>query len=323
MTNTTSFKIGIYTHPSTPISSVAGVWDIFTVAKQLVEPEYQLSISLIGSGHFSQHVNSPICVYPEATLEKTEYDLIIISALGPIPKKGIDFDIDLKSWIRKCSDNGAAIATVCTGAFLLASTGLLDQRRATTHWKMASRFREQFPKVELRIENMLTHDGSFFCSGGAYAFQDLCVYLIETYFGKTAAKACSELLMIDLTTRSQLAFAGFQALKLHNDRQVLAVQNWLEDNLVNGQTVDEIASQFNMSSRNLIRRFKSATNETPSAYIQKLKIEQAKYLLMSNDQTIDSIAYEVGYQDVQYFRALFKRICGMTPSQFRSNKEQS
>jgi transcriptional regulator GlxA family with amidase domain len=302
------------------VSSVAGVWDIFSIAKQLLTSDTTLKLSLIGRNHFSQQTNSPISLSPSELPENTDYDLIIITALGPIPKKGITFDPALISWLKSNSDKGAAIASVCTGAFLLASTGLLNQRRATTHWTMAAQFKQQFPSVELRTENMLTHDGSFFCSGGAYAFQDLCLYLIETFFGRELAETCSSLLMIELGTRSQLTFSGLQALKVHSDEQILNAQNWLEDNLDSSESVDEIASHFNMSTRNFVRRFKAAVNETPSSYIQKLRVEKAKYLLESSNLTIDAIALKAGYQDTQYFRTLFKKISGMTPSQFRESK---
>lgn len=323
MTNKTkykTFKVGIYIHPSSPVSSVTGVWDIFSLAKQLIAPETDLQLSLIGTKHFSQYPNSPISLSPTSSLESSDYDLIIITALGPIPKNGIEFAPTLVDWLKECANNGAAIASVCTGAFLLASTGLLNHRKATTHWKMASQFKIQYPNVELRIESMLTHDGSFFCSGGAYAYQSLCLYLIDTYFGRELAETCSSLLMIELNTKSQLTFAGLQALKAHDDSAIISIQNWLEDNLEKIPSIDTIATHFNMSSRNFVRRFKTATNETPSNYIQRLRIERAKFLLQSGNETIDSICYQVGYQDVQYFRTLFKKISGMTPSEFRLSK---
>lgn len=318
-TNCKVFKIGIYAHPSAPISSVAGVWDIFNLVKQLASNTREIQLALIGGKHFSQADGAPISLYPSTSPDSADYDLIIIAALGPIAKDGMSFDPQLLSWVKRCSNNGAAIASICTGAFLLASTGLLDKRKATTHWKMASVFKTQFPEVELRVENMLTHDGTFFCSGGAYAFQDLCLYLVDHFFGRGLAQACSELLMIDLNTRSQLTFSGLQALKVHNDKRILMVQNWLEDKLGENLSIEEVAKHFSMSSRNLVRRFKSATNEVPSNYIQKLRVEKAKSLLQSKHETIESIAYQVGYQDIQYFRQLFKKTSGMTPSQFRQS----
>lgn len=314
------FKLGIYAHPTTPISSIAGIWDIFSVAKKLSATDLDIEISIIGTTHFSQYEKAEISLNPSTPIKDTNYNLIIIAGIGPIPEEGVRFNPKIISWLKECSNNGGAIASVCTGAFLLASTGFLDHRKATTHWSAAGQFKDQFPKVKLSIENMLTHDGPFFCSGGAYAFQDLCVYLIDSFFGRALAETCASLLMIELTKRSQLTFAGLQALKIHNDKQILSIQNWLEDNLNSSENINEIATRFNMSPRNFVRRFKAATNEVPSNYIQKLRIEKAKYLLESSTKTIDTIAYSVGYQDVQYFRRLFKKISGMTPSNFRYSK---
>lgn len=319
-TENSFFTVGIYTHPSAPTSSVAGLWDIFSMCARLLPEDTRLMTTLVGPAHCSQSNNSPIHIFPCEEVGEKQYDLLIIAGLGPVPEGGFEFDEALISWLKDCKDKGSAIASVCSGAFLLADTGMLDKRKATTHWQYAALFRQQFPKVDLQIESMLTHDGHLFCSGGAYAFQDLCLYLIETFFSRALAEACSKLLMIDLAARSQLTFAGLQALKGHNDEQVLSIQNWMESNLTSINSIEELAERFNMSSRNLVRRFKVATNETPSSYMQKLRIEKAKHLLQSSKQNIETIASQVGYLDQQYFRTLFKKLCGLTPNQFRQNK---
>ena len=197
----------------------------------------------------------------------------------------------------------------------MAETGLLKNRRATTHWATAAQFRSSYPMVDLQIDSMITHDGPFFCSGGAYAYQDLCLYLLEYFFGSALADNCSKLLLIDRAQRTQLMYAGVQGLKQHQDKLIL------ESHLTQASSIEAIAKHFNMSNRNLVRRFKLATNEAPSHYLQKLRVERSKHYLQSSDKSIEEICESVGYQDTQYFRTLFKRLCGMTPSQYRSSKK--
>ncbi|KZY38076.1 hypothetical protein A3752_14450 [Oleiphilus sp. HI0081] len=290
------------------------------MCSQLLANDIQLTTSLVGPSHSSINSSTPIRISPTEDIGQKHYDLVIIAPLGPVPTNGFDFDDALIQWLVDSQRKRGAVASVCTGAFLVAATGLLDQRRATTHWKYASQFRQQFPLVDLQIDSMLTHDGTLFCSGGAYAFQDLCLYLIETFFSRSLAEACSRLLMIDLSERSQLRFAGIQALKEHSDEHIIGIQNWMEDHLDSFDSIEELANRFNMSSRNQVRRFKTATDETPSSYLQKLRIEKAKHLLQTGSQNIEAIAGNVGYQDIQYFRTLFKKLCGQTPKQFRQSK---
>jgi transcriptional regulator GlxA family with amidase domain len=220
-------------------------------------------------------------------------------------------------WLKQQAERGAVIASACSGAFLLAETGLLKGREATTHWQLADRFRRRYPKVQLQIDRLLIDGEDYLCAGGTSAHQDLALYLIEKFGSKALAKACARMMLIDNSKRDQAPFVSFRGSKSHGDQSILKVQQWLDKNFRGKVVVKELARMSGLNERTFLRRFRKGTGEAPLEYVQRMRIEQAKQLLAGSEQQLDQITRSVGYEDVSSFRRLFKQIVGMSPTVYR------
>ncbi|MDX1452734.1 MAG: helix-turn-helix domain-containing protein [Oleiphilaceae bacterium] len=212
---------------------------------------------------------------------------------------------------------GTHLAAMCTGAFVLAEAGLLDGRMATTHWFFSEIFAQRYPKVALQSDRVVTDDGNIQCSGGATGGNDLLLYLLRKYGSAELANECAKKLLVDTRERSQNPYMSFQAPRQHEDQLVHKVQDWVEQHLAERMTLERIAREYNTSVRQLIRRFKAATQMPPGTYIQNLRLERAKEQLECSDQQIDKIAYKVGYEDSNAFRRVFGERIGLSPSAYR------
>lgn len=245
-------------------------------------------------------------------------DLIIIPAIDGDLRKGLEENKDFIPWITNQYKAGAEVASLCVGAFLLASTGLVRNKKCATHWVAANEFRKMFPDVNLVTERVVTDENGIYTSGGAYSYLTLILYLIEKYAGRAAAVFCAKIFAIDIDRESQSPFMMFSGQKDHEDDAIKKAQNYIEDHFHEKITVDELASMFSLSRRNLERRFKKATSNTVVEYIQRVKIEAAKMSLESSRENVNEVMYKVGYTDTKAFRTTFKKLTGISPIQYRT-----
>lgn len=250
-----------------------------------------------------------------ASIQKT--DLIIIPAVDGDLKEAIEKNKTFLPWITDKYQKGSEVASLCLGAFLLASTGLIDGKKCATHWMSAAEFRKMFPQVELLPDRILTDENGIYSSGGAFSYLNLILYIIEKYAGRAAAIFCAKMFAIDIDRDSQSPFMMFSGHKDHEDEPVKKAQLFIEDNFQNKITVDELASMFSLSRRNLERRFKKATSTTVVEYLQRVKVEAAKKSLESKKKNINEVMYDVGYTDVKAFRTIFRKITGLSPLEYR------
>lgn len=250
-------------------------------------------------------------------------DLIIIPAVDGDMQKALQQNAELIPWLVKQYAAGAEIASLCLGAFLLASTGLLDGRRCATHWLAENAFRMMFPQVELVTERIITDEKGLYSSGGAFSYLNLILYLIEKFAGRDIAILTAKVFAVELDRENQLAFTIFQGQKEHEDDHVKKAQEFIETNYQDKISVDQLADMFFLGRRNFERRFKKATNNTVAEYIQRVKVEAAKKSFETSRKHINEIMYEVGYSDVKAFRTTFKKITGLSPLEYRNkyNKE--
>ncbi|NRF39307.1 GlxA family transcriptional regulator [Pedobacter foliorum] len=249
-------------------------------------------------------------------VEKT--DLIIIPAIDGEISGAIEQNKDFVPWIVKQYNGGAEIASLCLGAFLLASTGLLKGKKCATHWLAENDFRRMFPDVSLVTEKIITDENGIYSSGGAFSYLNLILYLIEKYAGREIAVLSAKVFAIELDRENQLSFTIFQGQKEHEDESVKKIQEFIENNFQEKITIDQLASMQAIGRRNLERRFKKATSNTIVEYIQRVKMEAAKISLESSRENINEVMYKVGYTDNKAFRTTFKRITGLSPIQYRS-----
>lgn len=262
--------------------------------------------------------DGPIHIKPDTAIHSIrKTDLIFIPTTGLHLDDVVTHYAPMIPWLRRWHERGASIAAVCTGVGLVAATGMLDGRRATTHWALADRFRALYPKVKWQPEVMVTEDRGFYCGGGVHAAMDLSLYLVEKFCGHEVAMQSAKAMLIE-TPRSWQAGFGIVPLKTeHSDDAISGAQEWLHQNFHRTFPLETPARRVGMSLRNFVRRFKQATGDSPLAYLQKLRISAAKRLLESDHRTVQEISGAVGYQDVAFFRNLFQRHTGVSPVIYR------
>lgn len=249
---------------------------------------------------------------------RKKYDLLILPGFTSEMNKPIELNKELISWLKKQHErNGTELASMCTGAFLLAETGLLEGKKCTSHWAFESDFRKRYPNVKFMPEYITTDDQGFYTSGGAYSSLNLILYLIEKFAGAETSVWLSKVFQLDKDRQSQKPFVIFHKQKSHADPTIGAVQDYVEKHYGESLSIKLLAEQFACSRRNFIRRFKEATGNTPNEYIQRVRIEAAKRLLETSTQRIGEIMQLSGYQDSRSFRLLFKKFTGYTPSEYR------
>ena len=256
-------------------------------------------------------------IHPENLHDIKKASLVIMPAVGysDILVKDNEALID---WVTAQYKAGAEIATMCSGAFLLAATGLLEGRACSTHWKLADNFRRLYPNVNLLADKLITAEKGIYTNGGAYSFLHLILFLVEKYFDRQTAIYCSKILQIDMDRTSQSPFVIFQTQKNHGDEVVGKAQTYIEENLAGKISFEELASRLAVSRRNFDRRFIKATGNTPVEYLQRVKVELAKRTLEKGRKTIFEVMNDVGYADDKAFREVFKKITGLSPLDYRA-----
>ena len=257
---------------------------------------------------------------PDVILEDAgPSDLIIIPSLSGDMMSATFLNKEYAGWIVRQHRSGAAVASLCTGAFLLAFSGLLKGRLCTTHWAYANEFRHHYPSVTLVDERVITDQQGLYSSGGSNAYWNLLLHLVEKYTDRAMAIRAAKYFVIDMGREVQSPFIIFHGLKDHPDDLVRKAQENIESNYRDRMTVDQLADSCHLTRRTFERRFKKATRHSVFEYIQRVRMEAAKQKLEMGRQTVQNIMYEVGYVDIQTFRDVFKEITGMTPLEYRNN----
>ena len=272
-------------------------------------------------GHLQQvsMKNGLFRVCPDSLLpDVPRTDLIIIPSVHGDKQKIVADNRALLSWIVEQYKGGAAVASLCIGAFLLAGTGLLEGKSCTTHWAMADEFRKMYPTVHLLEEKIITDNDNIYTSGGAYSWLNLVLYIVEKFAGRDIAVTCAKGFQIDMQRSSQSPFTIFSGQKEHEDLPIKKAQEFIEKNLHSRLTVDGLASLVTLSRRNLERRFKKATGNTVMEYVQRVKMEAVKKSLESSRLGVGEAMDKVGYSDPKAFRMIFKKVTGLSPIQYRN-----
>jgi transcriptional regulator GlxA family with amidase domain len=246
-----------------------------------------------------------------------ETDLIFVPAAWLSIDGVVELNAPIVRWLKQRSDRGVAVASVCSGVGLVAAAGLLDGKRATTHWGLAERFRQKYPRVKWMPELMVTEDRGFYCGGGVNASLDLSIYLVERFCGHEIAMQTAKALLIETRRAWQSGFAIIPLKTDHRDDAISSAQEWMHKNFAKTFSLEDPARCIGMSVRNFVRRFKQATGDSPLVYLQKLRIAAAKRMLESHHRSMQEVSDAVGYQDIAFFRALFQRHTGVSPSAYR------
>lgn len=309
------------------LSSIVGSYKLFTRANdyyQIKKNKKLFTIQLVGVSKSVEFYDGLFVVKPHAnlaTIKKT--NLIIIPSLNHNYQQALKRNKTAVDWIKQQYNAGSEVASICTGAFLLASSGLLNNQRCSTHWSAENDFKHLFPEVKLEADRIITDENGLYTNGGAYSFLNLITYLIEKYYDRNTALYCTKVFQIEPDRDTQSEFIIFSGQKMHNDETIKKAQNFIEKNIQEKISVDSLSKKFALSRRNFDRRFISATANTPVEYMQKVKMEAAKRQLENSSASVEEIMYRVSYTDNKAFRTVFKKVTGLTPLEYRNkyNKE--
>jgi transcriptional regulator GlxA family with amidase domain len=306
----------------TSLSNIEATYKMFSMVNQTLDRMKKaplFKIQLVGLSKETALSNGLFTIKPELTFDEvTKTDLIIIPAVHGDINKVLSDNGAFTPWIIKQYKTGAEVVSLCIGAFILASTGLLKGRDCTTHWLMADDFRKMFPDVNLMPYKIITDECGIYTSGGAYSSLNLLLYLVEKFAGRDMAINTSKIFEIDIERNSQSLFIIFHGQKDHEDDVIKKAQEFIEHNYQDKITVDNLASMLAISRRHLERRFKKATSNTVVEYMQRVRIEAAKMSLETIRENVNEVMYNVGYTDTKAFRMIFKKITGLSPVEYRN-----
>lgn len=319
--------VSILVPESAVLAAIDDPRHVFSMVNSLYENDGKppvFRIKLVGLQKEIKLHNNSFSVHTDAFLDDVKKtDLIFIPAFSGDLRTALEINKDFIPWIIEQRKKGAEVVSLCVGAFMLAKTGLLDGRKCSTHWRAADEFREMFPEVDLQTDKIITEEQGIYTSGGATSYWYLLLYLVEKFTDRETAIMTSKVFAIDIKRDSQSQFIMFKGQRTHTDEDIKKAQKIIENNFQERITIDELSSKCALSRRSLERRFKKATNNTVSEYIQRVKIEAAKKSLETSRKNITEVMFDVGYSDTKAFRGTFKKITGMTPFDYRNkyNKE--
>ncbi|MFD2872197.1 GlxA family transcriptional regulator [Mucilaginibacter ximonensis] len=259
------------------------------------------------SGYPIQSLRSPIA-----------QDLVFIPAFNAVDiAQAIQENYGFIPWLQQQYQSGAELACVCTGAFLLGATGLLNGKTATTHVDASEAFAQAFPQVKLQVDKVVTGDERLYTSGGSTSSFHLMLHLLQKHCGREIAVRIAKMFSIDMDREQQTYFSTFSPVQAHNDELVAMAQQSIESSYHNAGTIEELIKEIPGSRRNIARRFKLVTGITPIEYLQKTRIEAAKRLLIQTNQQMTEVMINSGYSDPKAFRKIFRKTVGMTPTGYR------
>lgn len=316
--NPAVLEIGLLVYPGAQTAAVHGLTDLFALANRIGLEQQSEQLPQLRISHWS--VGSPGATPQRGYDSLPEADsrlgaIVIPPSLNDMPS-GQDAQV-LADWIRVCHGQGATVGSICLGAFLLAVTGLLDGRKATTHWTHADELREQFPLVNVETDKPIIDDGDIITTGGLMAWAEIGLRLVDRLLGPSIATRTARYLMVEHSDSAQACGSNFAPILAHGDAAVLKVQHWLQANGAVDVSLPAMAAQAGLEERTFLRRFRAATGLKPTEYCQHVRVGKAREMLEFTNGTVDHIAWTVGYQDPGAFRATFRKITGLSPSEYR------
>jgi len=305
-------------------SAITGVTDLFGLAGvtwnliEGTEPKRAFSVRIASKD--GQPINCINGLQLGAHLsfdDIDQADAIIIPTIGGPIDEVLNDTPELQALLKRANEQGWTIAGNCTGNFLLAEAGILNDKTATTHWGFKEQFQQRYPQIELKADQLITRSDNIYCAGGGLAWFDLGLHIIERQIGFEAALQTAKAFVIDYRRDTQLSYSLMRLAKPHKDDLVREAQAWLEHHYAEQFTVEDLAERFSISKRTLIRRFNAALEMPPNTYVQSLRIEAAQKLLEETERTVDVVMNDVGYEDASSFRRLFRKKTGLTPTEYR------
>lgn len=321
-------QIVILLYPGVALGQLTGMAEIFRFANELaryLDPgaateRYQVRFYQFGAG--ADYQADALHIACDTSLPAQIDALLIPGSYAHQPAELAEVTALFRrhsAWFRQLTAAGTLIGAGCNGSFALAATGLLNAGEATTCWFLSEYFQHLFPQVKLTPEVTVCRSGRCFTAGATSAYLQLCLQLITEFDGSRFSRQLAKIMLVEPALQSQAPFMSVQQMVSHQDERVAAVQLYLRKHLAEPLDLQQLAQRFAMSGRTLIRRFKSATGDTPMAWLQKLRIDKAKSLLETTLLPLEQLTQQVGYEDVSSFRKLFQQHTQMTPKAYRDH----
>ena len=318
MSHKDTIEIGLVVYEKAQMAAVLGLTDLLTVASKLAAKRQDTTDLPLQVSHWEI---SGVKQQPKRTFSSNLDSVGRLTAViipptleAPIAKQAAEPWLE---WLKEQHSTGMILSSVCAGAFLLGETGLLSKRKATTHWGYTEDFKQRFPDVELDVDRIIIEDGDIVTAGGAMAWTDLGLRMIDRFLGSQVMNETARALLIDPSRREQCYYSAFSPILTHGDAAILKVQHWLQKTEAQDIDLSTLANCAQLEERTFLRRFHKATGMTSTEYVQRLRIGAAKDFLQFSSSPVEQIAWKVGYSDVSAFRKIFKRIVGLTPSEYR------
>jgi transcriptional regulator GlxA family with amidase domain len=312
--------------PDAVVSTLSGLFDVMNAFAYMdllpagAPAPFRVEIVGEAAGPLGLASGVPVTVQRAvAGIEATDIVIVPSVLLGPGGWQTGRYPA-LVDWLRAMHDRGAVLCSACSGIFLLAETGLFDGRDATVHFVYAGEFATTFPAVRIHPERVLVISGrreELVTSGASMTWHDLVLYLIARFAGATAAQTVARSFALQWHQDGLTPYIVFQGKRDHGDGDIHSAQQWLDSHSSVASPVEVMVKRSRLAERTFKRRFTSATGLTPIAYVQRLRIEDAKRRLERTEAAIDEISWQVGYEDPAFFRRLFKRTTGLAPGAYR------
>ncbi len=315
-------KIGILAYEDCTASMILGVLDILAFANSQHKSKKGkdlFEIEIISETGKPVNSFSKFPIQAQRSIKtKFQYELLYVPGFVGDLEGLLLKEKKLINWLKQQYKKGSILTAACNGNFLLAEAGVMNGKKATTHWSLIEVFRKRYKEIMLEPEKIIVDNGSIVSAAGITAYFNLALFLIERYGSKELALTSAKIFLVDSGRKIQTPYQMYHVSKNHGDEEIVSVQDWLEKNFNENVTLDKMMNVCNLGKKTLMRRFKKVTGETPLIYLQKLRIENAKRLLESKKDSFNEITWKVGYNDVSSFHKVFKSETGLTPIEYRS-----
>jgi transcriptional regulator GlxA family with amidase domain len=318
--NFPAMKIGIVIYKNCTASMVMGVMDILSLANAQAEEKKSalFEIEIVSGNGKSVKSFTGYSLTPDASIQShARFDLIYVPGFLGDPLEIISTEKDVIKWLRAQHKKGVVLTAACNGNLLLAESGVLHGKQATTHWSLKDFFEERYPDIHLTPEKIIVDEGDVISAAGVTAYNNLALHLVSKFGSADIASYCSKVFLVDSGRKVQTPYLIYSLPKNHGDEEIKKVQEWIELNYEKPFTLELLVQQSSLGKRTMVRRFKGATGDTPLEYLQRIRIEKAKRYLETTGKTFSEITWDVGYNDISSFQRLFKTNTRLTPREYR------